>query len=135
MYQKISKEIEELGVIVKLLCDEEVEEMNKFGWRPLVPEDAVVVRDRDKVYFFGGRGKTKGLPLYQINTRKWKEEPALKDMYIVTGTTLLEYKDRFLMFGGEVPVEHARSKTLTSKIFEINFQKGFMKEIGQSESP
>lgn len=100
----------------------------------MVPEDSLVVRDHSKVYFFGGRAKPKTLPMFDIEKRQWMELPPLKAMYMVTGTTVLPYKNRFIMFGGEVPIEHARIKTLTSKIFEIDFKVGTMEELDSGGS-
>jgi hypothetical protein len=37
------------------------------------------------------------------------------------------------MFAGEVPIPNARTKTLTNKVFEIDFNLGYMQELIISE--
>jgi len=85
-----------------------------------------VLFEDEKVYYFGGRNRTIPMPVYNMQTNKWKEQSQLKQCYFLSGTTALPHNGSHIVFGGEYPIINARTKTLTSKVFSINLPGGTM---------
>ena len=74
------------------------------------------------------------MPVYNMQTNKWKEQSQLKQCYFLSGTTALPHNGSHIVFGGEYPIINARTKTLTSKVFSINLPGGTMEQLNVSDA-
>lgn len=101
----------------------------RFEWKPAIGEDSIVVEQDDKVYYLGGRNRNISLPVYNMQTKQWKEIKQPKHSYFLSGTIAHFYNGKFVVFGGEYPIINARAKTLTSKTFTISLTEGIMEEL------